>query len=420
MDFTAAIRSTDVGSGIGTNFGGIPFGNSSVPAGNLSETRLSMQNSRLGIRVDAAVGGANVLGYMEADFLGAAPGNLAVSSNSNTLRSRLYWVDVRKGKWEMLGGQSWSLMTPNRKGISALPGDLFFSQDIDTNYQAGLTWSRDPGFRVLFHPNSTVTWALGLEHQEQYIGGSAGGGLVTLPSGLSSAYANQLNNGGNTTAVPNAYPAVITKLAFDPRRHGKATHFEVAGFVSTVRVYNPTNAQKLSATGGGGEFNFNIETVKNFRLIANTYWSDGGGRWLFGQAPDTIIDVTGRPSLIRSGGTVDGFEYQVNPKTLIYAYYGGIYIARNVAIDSNGKPVGYGFSGSPATNNRTIQEGTLGWTQTFWKDAKYGALAFMAQYSYLTRNPWFVATGTPGSANTNMVFLNLRYTLPGSAPAVEH
>ena len=65
---------------------------------NLTEFRLSIQNSRIGFRADADVKGAHVIGYMEADFLGNNPANVAVSSNSNTMRSRLYWVDVARGK----------------------------------------------------------------------------------------------------------------------------------------------------------------------------------------------------------------------------------------------------------------------------------------------------------------------------------
>jgi len=34
------------------------------------------------------------------------------------------------------------------------------------------------------------------------------------------------------------------------------------------------------------------------------------------------------------------------------------------------------------------------------------------QYSYLFRNPWSVPAAGPSSAHTNMVYLNLRYTLP--------
>jgi hypothetical protein len=40
----------------------------------------------------------------------------------------------------------------------------------------------------------------------------------------------------------------------------------------------------------------------------------------------------------------------------------------------------------------------------------------MLQYSYLARYPWVVATGAPKDAHASMVFINLRYLLPGSAP----
>ena len=88
-----------------------------------------------------------------------------------------------------------------------------------------------------------------------------------------------------------------------------------------------------------------------------------------------------------------------------------------MAIDpANGQPVGFGYTGSPGNHNRAIQEGTFGFTHTFWRDPNYGAMQFMVQYSYLVRHPWYVAPGQPGAANLNMLFLNLRYTLPGAPP----
>src|SRR5579884_3794284 len=100
MDMTLVSRSTNPGSGIGTNFGSIPYGN--TQAGSLSETRLSIQNSRIGARVDATYHGAKILGYWESDFLGQLGnppnGGLAVTSNPYVFRMRLYWVDVRKNK----------------------------------------------------------------------------------------------------------------------------------------------------------------------------------------------------------------------------------------------------------------------------------------------------------------------------------
>src|SRR4030095_3284906 len=78
MDFTAVFRSKNVGSGLGTSFGTVPFANS--VNGNLSEYRLSAQNSRLGARLDSHVSGFDVLGYLETDFLGFTPGHSAVTT----------------------------------------------------------------------------------------------------------------------------------------------------------------------------------------------------------------------------------------------------------------------------------------------------------------------------------------------------
>lgn len=414
MDFTSVWRSKNGGSGIGTNFAGIPYGNTYQT--NLTELRLSMQNSRIGFRVDARVKGAHVIGYLESDFLGFDPGNVAVSSNSNSLRSRLFWVDLRKGQWEVLGGQSWSLITPGRVGISPLPGDIFFTQNIDVNYQLGLVWGRIPELRVVYHPSDKLAFAVALDSSEQYIGGSAGGSTITLPSALSSVYSNgELNAGGSTLGVPNVAPDVIAKLALDPSKH---LHFEIGGVERQFRLFNPATSSTSSATGGGGFVNLGFDLFPGFRVLTNNYWSDGGGRYIFGQAPDLVARADGSPSLVHSGSTVTGFEF-THANTLLYAYYGGLYVSRNVQFDTTGKLIGYGYTGAPSGQNRAVQEATFGLNETLWKSAAYGALNLMGQYSYLTRDPWYVAAGQPKNANLNMFFLNLRYTLPGSAPAMK-
>jgi uncharacterized coiled-coil protein SlyX len=430
MDFSSVFRTHAAGGSIGTSFGSIPYGSSGSAAyqTNLSETRLSMQNSRIGFRVDADVKGAHVIGYMEADFLGNNPANVAVSSNSNTLRSRLYWVDIARGSWELLGGQTWSLITPSRYGISPLPGDLFFcGQLVDVNYNAGLFWGRIPELRVVYHhPSNKLAFAVAIDSPDQYAGGSSGGPLITLPAALASstAYEGELDYNQNGLNAPNVAPDVIAKLAIDPSRR---VHFDIGGVERQFKLWYPGAAATsttpaipsatFSATGGGGFLNFEVEPIKGFRLLTHNFWSDGGGRYIFGQAPDLIAHADGSISLIHASSTVSGFEYTFK-KTMIYAYYGGIYVGRNVAIDTTGKPVGYGYTGAPNTQNRTIQEPTFGFNQTIWKNPKWGAVNFMGQYSYLTRSPWYVAAGQPKNAIDNMVFFNLRYTLPGSAPTL--
>jgi hypothetical protein len=401
MDFTTVFRTTNLGSGIGTAFGSIPFSN--TPAGQLTETRLSGQNSRGSLMVTSEVGENHVKGYVEADFLGLQPANGFVTSNSNTLRMRLYWVQVTRGKFEVLAGQSWSMLNPNRKGISPMPSDIFYSQDMDTNYQVGLTWARQEQVRFIYHASKVWTAGISLENPEQYVGPA-----VTLPAGFSPG---QVDNGTNT-ATPNLHPDLIAKIAADPMVGEKHLHLEAVGLLSSFRTFDAASGTKFTRTGGGGSVNLNLELVKNFNFILNTFYSDGGGRYIFGLGPDLIVRPGGSPSLVHAGSGIGGFEYQANPQTMLYGYYGGAYYERNFAIDSTGKYVGFGYPGSPSSANKSLQEGTFGIIQTFWKAPRYGALQLITQYSYLTRAPWFVAPGMPKNAHLSMAYADLRYVLP--------
>ncbi len=420
MDMTSVTRSTNPGSGIGTNFGSIPYSN--TQAGSLSESRLSIQNSRIGARLDTGFGDFGVTGYWESDFLGQIGnppnGGLAVTSNSFPLRLRLYWVDVRHHGWEFLAGQSWSLMTPGRTGISPLPSDVFYTQDMDVNYQAGLVWSRVPGFRGVYHFSDKAAFAVALENSEPYVGGGNGGSAVTLPAWVGTANAvsgsylgGQINNGSSVISSAALTPDFMAKLALDPSRK---LHFEIAGVLIPDRVSDPATKpafQTNTKLGGGASLNLNFELFKGFRVLTNNYWSEGGGRYIFGQAPDFMLRANGDISLIHSGSTVTGFEAQAG-KTLLYAYYGGVYIGKNLAYDTTGKLIGYGPIASDG-QNRFVEEITFGTNSTLAKNAKWGALNLILQYSYVQRNPW-LAIGVPNNANLSMGFVDLRYTLPGS------
>jgi hypothetical protein len=426
MDATSVWRDKNSGgSGIGSNFGNIPYNN--TVNGKLSEFRFSPQNSRIGFRFDGDWKGVHFIGYNEFDFLGTSGSYaLTVTNGAFVPRLRLYWVDVRKGKIEFLAGQSWSMLTPNRRGISPLPGDLFYSQVMDVNYMAGLTWTRQPGMRVLFHPNEKVTFGFSAENPDQYIGGSGGGSTIVLPAAFTALAGTQLDNAPNINSgfntvlgVPTLHPDFIAKLAFDPTSR---FHAEVTGIERTFKVINPNNlavGQYFTKAGGGVQVGLNGEIFKNFRLITTNYWSDGGGRYLFGQAPDLIVRANGDLSLVHAGGTVDGFEARIK-NTLLFAYYGGIYIGRNTTIDTttaSGRPlVGYGYAGSANSQNKAIQEVTFGFNQTMWANPRYGAINLIGQYEYLTRDPWSVAIGAPKATHDNTIFFDVRYTLPGSMP----
>ncbi len=412
VDVTSVYRSTNTGNGIGTGFGGIPYSNSVV--GNVSENRFSLQNSRFGVKVDSDVLGGHVTGYLETDFLGNAPNGLLVTSNSDTLRMRLYWVDWRKNKFEFLGGQTWSLLTPNRKGLSPMPSDIFYSLDMDTNYQLGLVWSRAPEFRFVYHANDNVTAGFAIANPEQYVGGA-----VTYPTLLSSALTPQFNNGSSPANGANLHPDFIGKVAFDGHIGGKAEHVEIGGIYRTFQAYDPLTGRKSFAPGGGGELNANLELRPGFNLIANSFAGSGVGRYIFGLAPDVVVKPNGDISTVNTASAIGGFEWSRKPsdnpknlETMLYGYYGGLYVDNNYFLDTNGKYAGYGYPGSSNAANRAIQEATIGVIQTFWKSPAFGDLKLITQYSYLTRNPWSVATGAPSNAATHMVFVDLRYDLP--------
>jgi hypothetical protein len=262
-----------------------------------------------------------------------------------------------------------------------------------------------------------------LENPQQYIGGGGGASAVAIPANLSSSLTNEYQSGQTPLAVPNWFPDIIMKAAYDGHAGDKLEHVEIAGLVSGFKDYVPTTISSAipgthSAVGFGGSLNFNLELVKNFRVISNNFISDGGGRYIFGQAPDFVVRPNGNISPVHADSTVDGFEAQITPKTLIAMYYGGIYIGKNVVFDNTAtgstlaKPVyaGYGYPGS--TSNRDGQEITFDWVQTLWKNANYGALSLINQYSYLFKEPWAMQPGGLRQAHTNIVYVNLRYTLP--------
>jgi hypothetical protein len=429
-DITGIFRSTDIGSGTGTTFQSMPF-NTTLPQGALSEFRATAQTSRISMKVDAPVNDStHVTAYIESDFNGFQPPNAYLNTNSGTFRLRLFWADIRHNKWELLAGQSWSLLTPNRVGLSPLPADIFTTARLDTNYIAGLTFARQAGVRVVYHPTDWWTLGLSFENPQQYVPSS-----VVFP-GASGFFSGQFDNGSGATngggaatnaAIPNLHPDIIVKTAIDGKVGGHAWHVEAAGLVRSFKVFDNlvTPSATSTITGGAGSLNANLELFNRFHLIFDSFWGDGGGRYIGSLGPDVIVKADGTLSAIHSGSGIGGFEYQVTPTFLFDGYYSGAYFSRDVSLlASTATPtpscegvsgftcVGYGFTGSANTNNRAIQEATIGFTKTFWSNPNYGKLQFISQSSYAVRAPWYVPTATPKNAHAFIQYIDLRYVIP--------
>jgi hypothetical protein len=435
VDFTNVFRSTNTGSVISTSFGAIPFSNTAN--GHLTEYRATGQYSRINLKVSGKYGANNVTGYIESDFNGNDAANVFVGTNPHTMRLRLYWLDLKRGQWEFLGGQSWGLLTPNRNGVSPVPSDLALTLSEDANIHVGIHHTRQGTFRAAWHPNDHFAWAFAVENPQQFTNGE-----VTVPASFSGVLGNQLD-GGATTGVPNAGPDLATKLAWDSTPMGRKFHIELGGMFTTAKVAvlptgGATEFVKHSTIGGGGEAALNFELVKNFRFVTNGMWGYGIGRYLTGLGPQYVVrpvalsptsfDVA--TSMVHSGGGTAGFEIQAGKNAQIGTYYGAVYFQRNTFNDltapavatpvscAPGFPainrpcIGFGGTNSATSNNRAIQEGSIEWTQTFWKNPQYGAVVLVTQASYLTRAPWFVASGAPKNAHLTMGYVALRYVLP--------
>jgi hypothetical protein len=435
VDFENVFRSTNTTNNISTSFGAIPFSN--TVQGHLTEYRATGQYSRWNIKVTGQYGANNITGYIEGDFNGNDATNVFVTSNPHTMRLRLYFVDLKRGNWEFLGGQAWGLMTPNRVGLSSMPQDLLITYNEDANIQVGTNYTRAGQFRAVYHFNDNFQWAVGVENPEQFTTG------VSFPTAFTAALNGQFDPQNGSNGTPNVGPDIVTKMAWDGNPDGRHWHFELGGIMTSAKAavipVGGTTFQTTSKIGGGVQSAIVASMSKNFRFVANALWGNGVGRYMIGLGPQVVaVPVAAGPGAINlnlsgvhaANGLV-GFELQATPKTLFGAYYGAAYFQRNSFPDitspttllipiscapggvlQNKPCIGYGGLNSANTNNRAIQEPTFDWTQTFWRNPQYGAVLLVSQISYVTRAPWFVSAGAPKNAHLGMAFLSVRYVLP--------
>jgi hypothetical protein len=399
LDAGAIVRSTNTGNGLPTAFGTIPFENTTP--GNLHETRLSSQNSRVNLLVTKNAGSAAMRGFLEIDFHGNGPANAFVYTNGHSPRLRLAWGQYTRGKFAFTGGQAWTFLTPNRSGLSPASGDVVTSQNLDLNLQLGLPWARQTQFRFVVQPTRTFAAGVSIENPQPFVGTA-----VVLPPSFPASEVDT----GSTPGAPSPYPDIIGKVAFDPQTGTKRHHFEAAVLVRGYQTYHPTSDRTFSATGTGFSFGAVVEPVRNLRLIGTTLISNGGGRYMIGQAPDFMVNPDGSIGTIGSTSGMGGVEWQARPMTMIFGYYGTVRIDQRVVADGN-REIGYGTTGSTASN-KSIDETTAGFNHAFFRDPRYGALSLITQYSYVTRKPWSVPDGTPETAHLHMVYVTARYTLP--------
>ena len=288
VDFENIFRTTNTQSNIATNFGSIPYNN--TPQGRVTEFRTTAQYSRLNVKVTDSFRGNDITGYVEGDFSGNDAPGVYQTVNPHTNRMRLYFVDLKRGKWEFLAGQTWSWLTPNRTGIGPMPPDLALTYNEDQNLAVGVPYTRAAEFRVAYHANEHWALGVGIENSNQYIGG-----YVALPAQF-TAIGTQFDNGNNAGAA-NLMPDILSKVTYDRDFSGRHFHAEVTGLLTgaqaSATAEGSTSFSKRNTFGGGGEIAANYELRPRLLLLGNAYWSDGGAHYLVATGPQLVV----RPNL---------------------------------------------------------------------------------------------------------------------------
>jgi len=459
-------RTHATGDDINTQFTGIPYPNNALS--RISENNFSARQSRLSLLIESKVGSAKVTGYVETDFLGTGVTSNNRQSNSYVLRYRQFWARAAfDNGFSFSGGQMWSLVTENVKGIENRREA--FPLQIDPQYIVGWAWQRADALRITKSFGDKFAVAASIEGpQTTFTGHGSNNNFFFNTPGAGGGLYNFVDTTGYTA---NKSPDVILKAALDPGWG----HYEVVGIVSPFRsrVY-PCGALPLatfptatcttgtsvagafndSRVGGGVGFTARLPIVaKKADLVGHFQGGSGIGRYSSAQLADVTARPDGTLAAVRSAAWLGMLELHPSPKFDVYAYGGGEYAARTaytyVNAAGNTVGVGYGsplfsnsgcttegFPGASASSSPTaptsagsctgdvhnVIEGTLGFWHNMYSGSK-GRLRWGIQYSYLTKVGWSgnattgiaippVVISQRPKAVENMVLTSFRYYLP--------
>ncbi len=133
-----------------------PFNSLTMPGASqsqLSEFFGSGRQSKSTVFVEGRVKNVDLSSYVSGDFLSAGVTSTPTSTNSYTFRLRQAWAQAKfDNGWSFLGGQTWSLVTEDSKGI-APDDDMGKTNDvrpktIDPSYNVGFNFARQFGMRL--------------------------------------------------------------------------------------------------------------------------------------------------------------------------------------------------------------------------------------------------------------------------------
>lgn len=423
---------------VATSFNNTPYPFS--PLYKEREFHGSARQTRLSLLIEGNIDAQQKLsGFIEGDFLGVLASSNFNQTNSWGLRLRngYFTYDNNATGFHFLGGQSWSMLTQNRTGIT--PRTEVLPITIDGNWLPGFNMNRQWQLRFVQDFGSGFWLGLSVENSATIdsIQGSVTTGSVTAVT-VNGIVANVSNIGTgllNTVPVtPDNAPDIIVKAAFDPGWG----HYEVFGMqrfftdntfcadaVPTGCAVGTTKTRTAFGTAVGGSVLLPL-VPRYLDFQASALYGRGIGRYGVGQVVDATIARDGALAPVTGLHVLVGLVAHPWEGLDVYAYGGMEQYKANFFNAVDGTPFGFGnpnfnntgcltptatsFAGGASNcvaNTRRLSEITAGFWQTIFK-GDYGRVNFGAQYAFLRREA-FVGLGGAPKTDNNMFFTSVRW-----------
>lgn len=426
LEGTMLVRTRNENADIANSYSAIPLDGSSNA--ELSEFRGTARNSEFSLLFQSAAGSTKLKGYVETDFLGAAPTANYVESNSWTPRLRQLWVEVDKPSgWAITAGQTWSLLTTNEHGIATLAE--LRPQTEDGQYVVGFNWTRQRAFRVTKDFNNKIWTAFAIEEPETTYSAafvpSNVMGLNTSPNAATGVnllpFLANYSNGFSTNLAPD----LLAKVAFEPGWG----HFEIKAlgrfFRDRMASTATTNGFTNTTNGYGVGFAALMPFAdKKLDVSLESLMGQGIGRYGSSGLPDaTLNPISGELRPLREARIMGGLVYHRSSRLDLYTYGGDEYAGRYAFVSPTGTAGGYGsplVSYTGCTNevalnscdgaNRNIYEATAGYWYRLYGGVG-GRIEQGNQVVYIHRDLWSGIGRAPQGGDI-VAFTSLRFYLP--------
>ncbi|HKT72120.1 MAG TPA: hypothetical protein VJQ47_04470 [Steroidobacteraceae bacterium] len=429
VELMAISRSHNEAADWASNYNtGIPFPSSHNY--DLSEFHLTERQSRLQALAQGPHD-ANYLteAYVETDFGGSTTNGNNNQSGSFSPRVRHFYADYRNLHygWQLLFGQTWSLVTASKSGI--MPRQENIPLTIDGQYVPGFDWLRVSQIRLVKSFGNTFAVAVSAENPAAQVSAS-----TTAPA------AANLNNGAyyNTPGAGNAFapttnistdsvPDVVAKAALDPGWG----HYEVFGLARWFRSRDIGSAIPDNRTthgfGVGGSVLLPL-VPKTLDFQASFLTGQGIGRYGSAGLPDATVDPNDRSLAPLHGYHALGglvLKPAAVPELTMFAYAGVEHVSKrsyDVTVTTpTAATYGYGYgselfsnagceiegAAACAANTSSIESGTLGGWWKFYQ-GELGNMQIGATDTYIRRTIYAGVGGSP-STSINIVLLSFRY-----------